>query len=308
MPGQAQKPSMMSLQLGLKPDGKSAFSNWQAKLNVEVASFPGFVSLETTLSDSLANKWLIVQRFDSDSHLTAWKNSEAYQALLAELRPIITSIEDSKNGNEIQAGVTEVFVTNVSPDKEKHYREWIAKMHFAESKYPGFKGTYIQSPGKGSRNWITFLQFDTPENLDNWITSKERLKILEEGKELISSLENHRMISPFAGWFKGISQNGEAPPAWKQGMLVLLVLFPIVMLEIKLLNPHLQTLNPSLATFIGNSISVALVTWPLMPIAIWALGWWLVPNFKHKKLITCAGFLLIAALYLIEIFSLWHLI
>ena len=51
-------------------------------------------------------------------------------------------------------------------------------------------------------------------------------------------------------------------------MLVILMLFPIVMLEIRFLSPLLKGVNTSPATFIGNVISVFLLAWLFMPIAI----------------------------------------
>lgn len=296
--------SLLTLSLKLRPSAKDAFSDWQADLNQAVAGFPGFISLETTLWEKSQNEWIISQRFDTASHLKNWQESSSYRELIKQLSILA---EVSEQPSSFLKGVTEVFVTAVDPKNVKAYRNWTAKIHQAESKFPGFKGTFIQAPEKGGVNWITFLQFDTPENLDNWIRSKERKQILDEGRSLIASLENHRMISPFAGWFKGLGENNEAPPAWKQAMIVLLVLFPVVMLEMRFLNPHLQSLNSSLAVFIGNSISVTLVTWPLVPFAISLFSWWLIPQ-GHQWLINTLGTLLMLALYALEIALLWNLL
>jgi antibiotic biosynthesis monooxygenase (ABM) superfamily enzyme len=64
---------------------------------------------------------------------------------------------------------------------------------------------------------------------------------------------------------------GKQPNLWKTACLVLLPLFPVVMLEIRFLKPHLRTLNPAVGTFIVDAITVVLTTWPLMPLAICAL-------------------------------------
>lgn len=94
-------------------------------------------------------------------------------------------------------------------------------------------------------------------------------------------------------------------PVWKQMMIVLLMLFPIVMLELIFLSPYLSTLHFSLATFIGNAISVALLSWPFMSIAIYCLNWWLTPiNMTTGKSI--AGALLVIGLYVIEVVFFWY--
>ena len=78
---------------------------------------------------------------------------------------------------------------------------------------------------------------------------------------------------------------GKPPNMWKTACLVLLTLFPVVMLELRFLNPHLATLNPAVRTFIGNAISVALTTWPLMPLAIWGFHAWLFPENRPRWLV-----------------------
>lgn len=90
-------------------------------------------------------------------------------------------------------------------------------------------------------------------------------------------------------------------------MLVLLILFPIVMLEIKFLNPHLASLNRAFATFIGNAISVMLITWPMLPIVIPLLRWWLNPRGEGKGIKTLGGVFLLIGLYLAEIILFWNL-
>ena len=75
------------------------------------------------------------------------------------------------------------------------------------------------------------------------------------------------------------------------------------MLEIRFLSPWTAGLNPSLATFIGNAISVTFVSWPLMPLAIGLLGWWLAP--KPTWRITFLGIGCLCLLYLLEIVLLW---
>jgi antibiotic biosynthesis monooxygenase (ABM) superfamily enzyme len=311
MPEIGEKVTIGTLRALVKPECQIVFVDWQAKLNAAVASFPGFISLEILSSHEKKNEWMIVQRFNNEASLAGWRKSTHYKELIEDLQKLVVPFgitEEQAGASSIQTGITEVFVTEVNPDKVKAYRDWIAKIHQAEAKFPGFRGTYVQSPEVGQgKNWITLLQFDTPENLDHWLNSPERQQVIKESESLIESLERHRVISPYAGWFASIAKVGQIPAAWKQGMIVLLVLFPIVMLEMKYLNPLLKGLNSSLGTFIGNTLSVALVTWPLVPYAIKGLRWWLTPEGPNKTLATILGTLFVIGLYLIEIAVFWNL-
>lgn len=312
MPLPSESVTIITNKFRIRDDSTSEFADWQAKLNAIIAAFPGFVSLEIlSPSDSSVGEWSIVQRFHDPENTSAWQNSPERKALLDELRNFLIKGQEGfqqeigSGKNDLHGNVTEVFVTQVSPDKEDAYRKWSAKMHQVEAKFPGFKGVYVQSPTQNQgKNWITLLQFDTPENLDRWLSSEERQQVLRESEPLIASLESHRVISPYAGWFASMAKKGEIPPVWKQTMIILLVLFPIVMLELKYLNPHLQMLNLSLATFIGNALSVTLISWPMMPIAIWFLSGWLNPRSTLRT--TLLGTALMSGLYLIEIVFFWY--
>lgn len=204
------------------------------------------------------------------------------------------------------AKVTEVFVTQIYPGTEVSFKKWIEKIRKLEEKSLGFCGVFIQhavSIPADKNRWITFLQFDSQENLDAWLSSPERKAILQEAEDLIDSIERHRVISDHPSWFKYFYQGQQkAPPLWKQAMLILLVLFPIVMIEMSLLSPHTASLNRSLAMFIGNVISVSLVTWPLMPLAVRSMRWWLCikedQNYWWK---TFGGVFLLIALYTCEV-------
>lgn len=311
-----KKTTILTSKIRIRPEAKKEFADWQAKLHMLVATFPGFVSLEI-LSPAAATdlEWMIMQRFDSAKSASAWCASDERKAIYEELNTCLT--EESKRAlhdeetedSHLKENVTEIFITQVNPSQDKTYREWMSKIHRLEATFPGFKGMYVQAPtsGKG-QNWITLLQFDTPENLDRWLNSAERQEILQEAQSLVASLDSHRVISPYAGWFASLTKEGKAPALWKQTMIILLVLFPIVMIELKYLSPLIKQLNSSAATFIGNAISVSLISWPMMPIAIWFLGWWLSPKKENSQRFTFLGTILVLLLYLVEIALFWDLL
>lgn len=313
MPSPDEKSNILTLNVKIKPEFKTAFVDWQAKINTQIARFPGFVSLEILSPlGSKCDYWVLVQRFINEESATNWKNSKEHEELLKELSTYSDNLLDETADDErhLQNGITEVFVTQVAPEKEDIYRAWIAKVHHVEAKFPGFKGVYVQSPiNNHSHTWITFLQFDTPENLDKWLASPEREEIVREAQPLITNLESYRVISSYGGWFSQFAkEEGELPPEWKQTMLVLLVLFPIIMLEFKFLSPQTKDLNISLATFIGNALSVTLIAWPGMPIAIRLLGWWLVPKGNHRQALNYLGTAILFLLYLTEITLFWSFV
>lgn len=286
------------------------FIRWQSQLQKAIATFPGFLSLEILAPTGDQASWTLVQRFSDAAAAAAWKQSAARNALFDELRSISKQeIEEVVSEENALGGVTEVIITETDPNKRKFYQEWLSKIHEAEARVPGFRGMYVQAPLEGQgRYWITFLQFDTAQNLDRWLSSAARQEILKELAPLIKAYESHRIISPYAGWFSSIAKMGQMPPVWKQTLLVLLVLFPIVMLEFKFLNPLTKSLDVSPATFIGNAISVALISWPMMPLALLLFGWWLTPQPWNRVKINCMGTFILLIIYLLEILIFWHFV
>jgi len=302
-----EKPTLLHLKIRLKANVDAEFADWQAQLNVAIAGSPGFVSLEFLCPLPSMHKWEIVQRFGNIQEASQWKETQTYHELIERLELLTLEKKESMtDASSLNGGVTEVIVVECSPEKETAFRSWMAKIHLLEAKFPGFRGVYVQSPNPShGKFWITLLQFDTTEHLDLWLHSAERRSVLDESKSLINYMETHRVISPYAGWFATIARMGSLPPIWKQTMVVLLVLFPIVMLELKYLMPYLQGLNVSLSTFIGNALSVSLISFPMMPIAILGLQWWLTPELEQRKGTDLAGALLVIGLYALEVWFFW---
>jgi uncharacterized protein len=84
-------------------------------------------------------------------------------------------------------------------------------------------------------------------------------------------------------------------------MIVLLTLYPIVMLEQMFLNPLLHSLGMAEAIFIGNLISVAATGFVLIPLALRAFEWWLLPRPNDAPRVEAAGIGLIVGLYALSI-------
>jgi antibiotic biosynthesis monooxygenase (ABM) superfamily enzyme len=83
----------------------------------------------------------------------------------------------------------------------------------------------------------------------------------------------------FEQWFSSTDRTS-APAAWKQNMIVLLLLYPVVFLfGVWVQTPVLMGkagLRFWLALFIGNVVSVVLLNW-LVPWVSQGFGWWLAP-------------------------------
>jgi antibiotic biosynthesis monooxygenase (ABM) superfamily enzyme len=294
----------------LRNDAENQFAAWQARTLTQATGFAGFLNSEITPSGD-ALSWAVMLRFANTQHLDTWRKSDTWRRLLEDVQPLLaekSSIDVEVQESGPDGGVVEVIITQVKPGKEAAYREWETKIQQAQSKFPGYRGSYVQPPVTGELGWTTLMRFDTAAQLDKWLKSPERAALVREAEPLIDYAHLQRMETSFPGWFPTDPKTGQGPPNWKAAMLVLLGLFPIVMLESFFLMPRLASLNFSLALFIGNTISVALTTWLTMPVFIKALDWWLFPKPDAPKSVHWKGTLLIFAFYALSVAIFWKFV
>jgi antibiotic biosynthesis monooxygenase (ABM) superfamily enzyme len=284
----------------------AAFATWQAGFTHAATAAPGFVSLEIIPAFAGAVEWRIIQRFQTAELLEGWQGSPVRRQFLSDL----DALRGSAQGDLLDevapdfhslSCVTEVITTEVEAGRVEAYQAWAKSAQTAQARFPGYMGTLVQAPISAEiPYWTTLVRYATPEQLEAWLASAERRAILEQSDPLVSHWKSQRLSNPFGGWFP-TPPDQPPPAAWKQTCLVLLVLFPVVMLEIRFLSPLLTHAPMAIATFIGNAISVSLVSWPLMKFAIFLLGWWLTPDPKHRQRVEIQGIAAIAALYVAEI-------
>ena len=310
----SDEPSTLLVCARIKPGSESAFAQWQVRWQTAVLAAKGALSVEfwpPAPPDQL--EAVAVARFTSVNTLRDWRRGDRHRALIDEVIPLVEGgvvmqlVGQAAVDYSVRHGVTMVMVTDIKPGKEAAYRAWADRIQKAQAKFPGYVGSFVQPPQANETGWTTVLRFDSKANLEGWLKSDQRAALVKASEDLVSGFHAQRVDTSFPGWVPTDPATGKPPNMWKTAALILLTLFPVVMLELKYLNPPLAELNPALRTFIGNALSVALTTWPLMPLAIWAFHAWLFPEHRPRWLVTVMPVVLVIC-YLIEIAVFWHLL
>lgn len=312
-----------------RPGRGEALAAWHARQAEALSRQPGFISTDLIPPRPAATdgRWTILATFRCREDLEAWQRSGACQELLADAASLLEEgrFQESVQREDADAGdadpnnadpgrradVTEVIFSKVKPGMADQFRAWAQRIQAAQALYPGYLGMYLQPPtGGGDGHWITILRYDSASHLEGWMTSRQRADLLEESREFMEREELIRVSTAFPGWVPVDPVSGQGPPDWKTAMLVLLGLYPIVMLELRLLNPIFASLQirGALATFLGNAISVALTSFLTMPFFVRRFDWWLFPGIASPRALTRRGVVTIGLLYLLEIFILWRLL
>ena len=296
-----------------------ALAAWHARQADALSRQNGFLSTDLLppRSGARSDLWTIRISFASPEDLRAWQSSTACRDLLTAAVPLLVggAFEERHEQGESPSGsrsdVTEVIFSKVRTGMSDQFRGWAQRIQAAQAGYPGYLGMYLQPPqGGGEGHWVTILRYDSASHLEAWMNSRQRADLLAESRQFMEREELVRITSSFPGWVPVDPVSGQAPPNWKTAMLVLLGLYPIVMLELRLLSPFLAGLgiHGALGTFIGNTISVALTSFLTMPRFVQAFDWWLFPGIASPRALTRRGVQIIALLYVLEVAVLWKLL
>ena len=313
MPHATVSPVTVITQTRVLPDRENDFAEWQQRISDVVASFPGFLDHQVIPPNPPAQlDWVILQKFATSENAQAWLRSPERLRLIETAQPMLVGHDDIHIIENDQAGkppdaVSAVISMRIMPGKEEAYREWGQRIAAAQAQFPGFQGFKLSPPIPGvQEDWVTVLQFDNEAHLNAWMTSPERLKLLDEANAFTTESHVRTVRTGFDQWFR-VAGAAHAP-AWKQNMLVLLGLYPTVFLFGFFVGTPLITRELGwpfwLALFVGNIASVTILNW-LVPWISRRFDWWLKPAGSETQERTLQGIAAVVALYalLLLIFS-----
>lgn len=281
---------------------EDAFATWQEATGKVIARFPGFIEQSVTPpAPPTQVDWVILQRFTSTEAAVGWLKSSERLHRIDGIADMLAGRDDIHLVNDGAAGVlpapmSTVISTRLKPGQESAYRAWERRMAAVQSRAPGFQGYRFEAPIPGvQEDWVAILRFDTEAHLKAWMDSPERQAMLKEAEPFTEEFHVRAVRTGFDQWFP--ISGGPAPAAWKQNMLVVLMLYPVVFLFGMLVQTPLLTgwakLPFPVALFIGNVVSVLLLS-QLVPWVSRRFDWWLQPRARWMD---AAGIALVVALY-----------
>jgi uncharacterized protein len=299
---QGQHAATIVIQTRVKPGSEEPFAAWQEQMARIVTRAPGYVSHELIRPDPpIQQDWVIVERFVSREAARGWLNSpERAEAMkrgegtLAGDQTI--SVIDELGPPLPPTKSTSVILTAVKSGAEQAFRDWNARITAAQATWPGYVGCALQPPVEGVQDqWVTVVTFDSDEHLEAWLDSDDRAALIAESEAFARDTAMRRVHSGFEGWFDIARPAGVRQPApWKFNWLILVGLYPIVMLEILFMNNKLAWMNLAFSNLLGNTLSVALLGWPVLAVLTKLMGWWLQPSPTAAKSTDLRGAVVIA--------------
>ena len=299
-------------QTRVRAEAEEAFARWQEQVDRAVGAFPGFVDREVIPPDPPTQvDWVILQRFAGEAAALAWLRSAERQRLVEAAQPMLVGHDDIHLVADGQEGrppapVSAVISTRLKPGAEAAYRAWEQRIAAAQAHAPGFQGCKLMPPIPGVQDdWVAILKFDSEEHLNGWIASPERSALLAEAGAFTDESHVRVVRTGFDQWFRVGAGTGPPPAAWKQNMLVLLALYPVVFLFGLLVGTPLlgQRLGMPfwLSLFVSNAAGTLILS-RLVPLVSGRFGWWLRPAPGAGERTSLVGGAIVVALYALFLF------
>ena len=207
---------------------------------------------------------------------------------------------------EIHRPITSAVIAQRIPvSLAKWFLDWQKGISVEAEKFQGYLGTDLYPPqDEENDHWVVVIHFDNEADAQEWLSSEIRRRWLRKLDERLGYFDLKVLPGGFGPWFLEQLKNptAMAPPPWKMFLAVLLGLYPTVMLLTFFISPHTQSLGLAWSMLIGNTLSVAILQWAVMPALGKILSSWLTTTDAVRKSLSWAGALAIVVSLLIMAF------
>jgi antibiotic biosynthesis monooxygenase (ABM) superfamily enzyme len=173
--------------------------------------------------------------------------------------------------------VTVVTSRRVKPGCEAAFEQWLEGIGVEAAKMPGFVARRITRPADHDRpEYVVVFKFSSYATLRGWTESAVRKKWLDEVRPLVLDEYKETALTGLEGWFTVPGKPGlPPPPKYKMAAVTFLVVYPLSLGLSAWVAPLLTPLPAAARGLVQSLVMILLMTWVLMPRAMWLFKRWL---------------------------------
>ena len=255
------------------------FDGWVCDVRSAAEAARGFVAFAASIYRDTPLDWAVAVTFESEDLLHQWLDGATWKHLVrgAAARGFLRLSSDLViiEGAVMPTGVA-IVSSSVSGGMEADFQAAHIRLTMAASQFSGYEGTAVFPPGALGK-WMSLILFRTEPQLSAWLRSPQRTEVLPPVRSsLTKDFSVFAKTTPLGTTVRNVDGKTEMTPSWKTAMLLLMVLYPMVMLQSKFVAPVIGKLGaqPWLSVWLSQVVSVALMQWWLMPtVSSWCRRW-----------------------------------
>ncbi len=175
--------------------------------------------------------------------------------------------------------VTAIISHFIRSGREQGYEEWLHGIATDAHQFKGHLGVNVIRPCDPTHpEYVAIVRFDHYNNLKTWLESSVRQEWLERLQPLIEKPETIQTLTGLETWFTLPNKPMKAPPPrYKMAVVTWLGVFLTISILNRLLVPLLVGLPVLLTTLLVTGLTVALLTYGIMPRLTQLFRKWLYP-------------------------------
>lgn len=171
--------------------------------------------------------------------------------------------------------VTFAVTRRVRPGMEAAFEEWARSFSQEALAFPGHLGVDVIRPAQTGSDYVIIFRFQRYDQLRRWAESPARQEWLSKVRPLIVGEPQEQEISGLEFWFTRSEKASPAPPRYKMLIVTWFALFPVSNLVTVALRSVIGELPPLAFSFIFLGITLAIMTYVVMPRVTHFLSDWL---------------------------------
>ena len=182
--------------------------------------------------------------------------------------------------------ITLVISEVVEPNLIEEYEAWTKGINYSAQQFEGFIGVEVIRPRDHQYpEYVVIVKFDNYAHCKNWLASPVYQQWMQRSQEFISRRSQQHQPNGLELWFtlpKSKIGTPKEPPYYKQVIIGVITVYPLILLANLILTPFLQGLPALLGLLISVIFVSALLTYPVMPYLTQILGFWLYPSSSKR--------------------------